>query len=459
MRKGGFASRGARFAASGLVFAWAAGLAGCREFEEHRAGIESMYAAGRYDEVARTLDDPKVHELYGSKSELLWKLDRGATALALGQNDQAIDLLEQAEKTIELQREQSTGDVAASWILNDAAAKYIAEPYEDMYVNVVKIMAQFAAGRIDGGASVEARRLAFKSDILREQYVKYEDAIQKQDPKLAHAASSSGSGLVGVTEKGRFVESTLGTYLAAMAFMESGNLELQEVAARRLQDSIRLEQSVIGPVKAEDFSKLESLRPRDVNVLVVALCGRAPTKYARRVGPIPLGTVPIYFELPYLRVTRSRVARAHLEVEGSAQRVPLAFVEDMSLVAEENHKRMLPLIYARTFLRVAIKAGASATATEVLRKSGRSQDTKTFAQVGGVVAGLIIMYATERADVRCWAMLPGQAHVAATLLPAGEHRVRVVYEGVAGGTIHASEWKALRAEDGGLSTIVTSYWD
>ncbi len=434
-------------------------LAGCREFQQHREGIARLHAAGRYDEVARELDDPKIHAMYGSKSETLWKLDRGSTALALGQNDQAIDLLEQAERTIEVQREKSFGDEAGSWILNDTVSTYIAEPYEDVYVNVIKLMAQLAAGRIDGGATVEARRLGSKSDLLREQYLKYEDALEKKDSPLARSAMRSGSSLVAVNDKGRFIESTLGTYLAAITFMKSGDTDLQEVAARRLQDSIRLQQRVIGPVRGEDFSALESMRPRDVNVLAVALSGRGPTKYAQRIGPIPLGTVPIYMELPYLRVNRSQAAGAHLEVEGTNQRIPLALVEDLGLVAEENHKRMLPLIYTRTFLRVAIKAGASAVATEGLRKSGRSRDSRELAQIGGVIAGLIIMYATEQADLRCWAMLPGEARVATARLPAGEQRVRVVYEAVGGGTIFAGQWRTIRVADDGLATIVSHYWD
>src|SRR5215471_9077402 len=168
-----------RLAVSGLIGLLVA-LAGCRAFADHRANLEGMFAAGRYDEAARLLDDPQVHGMYGEKSELLWKLDRGSVALAMGEDDKAIALLNEAEDQIEVQREKSAADVLGQWAINDTAAKYIAEPYEDMYVNVIKILAQLEAGRIDGGATVEARRMAGKADMLRDRWLKYEQAVNNK---------------------------------------------------------------------------------------------------------------------------------------------------------------------------------------------------------------------------------------------------------------------------------------
>src|SRR5687768_5304909 len=142
-------------------------LGGCREFAEHRAGLESLHTSGNFIAAAATLDDPKVKAQYGEKNLLLWTLDRGALALACDEQDRAIELLEDAERTIEMQREKSAGDVIGQWTINDTASKYVAEPYEDMYVNVLKLLAQLEAGRVQGGATVEARRAASKADMLR----------------------------------------------------------------------------------------------------------------------------------------------------------------------------------------------------------------------------------------------------------------------------------------------------
>lgn len=439
----------------GVAIAW---TAGCNSsFSRHRDQLRALHAAGMYDRAAAEMDDPKVRRLYGAKNDLLWKLDRGAVALALDDNDRTIDLLNEAEATIEVQQRQSLGDVIGQWAINDAAAKYVAEPYEDMYLNVLKLLAQLEAGRIQGGATVEARRMAGKADRLRDLYLKYEDAIESRG---TGAAGSAPSRVVSVNEAGEFIESPLGTFLTAVTFMKSGEREFQRVAARRLLDSIRLQQGLIGPVNAEEFEGLEELGNDEVNVLVVALSGRGPTKYPERVGPIPLGTVPIYFELPQLRTHPSEVASARLEIDsGGAAEAPvsLALVEDLSAVATENHRRMLPLIYQRTLIRYMIKAGISVALTEAGRRKSSDRD-QGLVQLAGVLAGLVVLGATEEADLRAWIFLPGQARVGLTKLPPGRHRVRVVYEGFGGRPVYTTDWQEIDVSESGLATVVTHYW-
>jgi uncharacterized protein len=457
-------------------------LGGCRQFQDHRVSLASLHAAGRYDQAAAILDDPATQRAYGDRNEVLWHLDRGAIALALGDLDQAIELLETAEHIAEVQREKSGGDILAQWTLNDSAAKYIAQPYEDMYINVLKLLAQLRAGRLDGGATVEARRLASKADFLRDMYLKYEEALEQEHSTRVASRTSMGASHGGGTSRtrvagsatqggitavnpGEFLESPLGTFLSAVTFMKSGDYEFQRVAARRLLDSLQLQRGLVGPVREEDFAGLEDLDPAAVNVLVVALSGRGPTKYAHSVGPIPLGTVPIYFELPYLRVHPSEVAAARIEVEGFGSehsphyRERLKLVEDMSLVAAENHRRMLPLIHKRTLLRYAMKATASVVATELARKRVHDRD-QGIIQITGVLLGLMAIAATEQADLRAWVFLPGQARVGLLKLPPGEHRVRIVYESALGSAVYATAWETVHVQDGreALTSVVTHYW-
>lgn len=459
-------------------------LAGCRGFQNHRADLETVAAAGRHDQAAVMLDNPEIRDLYAGKSDVLWKLDRGAVALYLGDPSTAVALLDDAERQIETRREKTFGDNVTSWTLNDAAAAYVAEPYEDIYVNVLKLLAQLSAGNLDGGASVEARRLGPKADRLRDEYLEYRDRIEKESDERVRRAADSG-GLVVVNEEGEFIESPLGTYLAAITFMKIGEPEYQRVAGKRLLSSIRLQEGLLGPVREEDFAGIDEASPSSVGVLVVALSGRGPTKYAESVGPIALGTVPVYFELPRLMVHPSVVAGARIEVRtpapetaaASAEESPtrgttgaspavaerpperterLAFIEDLSAVAAENHRRMLPLIHARTLIRAAIKAGISVTATEVARR-GASDKDQGLVQVAGVLAGLIYMGATEKADVRCWMFLPGQAHVGTLDLPPGSHEVRVVYESASGSVASATPWQPIEVAPGGLTSVVTYY--
>ncbi len=449
------------------------GLAGCRGFENHRAHLEALAEQGQYDQAAALLDDPETQSKYGQRSDLLWKLDRGAVALYARDPDTAVSLLDGAERQIDLKREKSGRDQLASWTVNDGAAEYVAEPYEDIYLNVLKLLAHLSAGRLEGGATVEARRLGSKTDRLRDIYLKYEDQLEAESRGLPRTRES----LAATNRDLDFIESTLGTYLAAIAFMKSGDTNYQSVAGRRLISSIQLQEGLIGPVRAEDFEGLGERDSASVSVLVVALSGRGPTKYAERFGPVPIGTVPIYFELPRLAVHPSTVTGARVEVRrlsqpagatpegaavgelaanGAPESHSLKLVEDLGAVALANHERTLPLIHTRTMIRVAAKAAASATVTEVARASASDND-QGLVQVVGVLGGLVFMGATEKADLRCWMFLPGQAHVGTLDLPEGEYEARVVYESDGGRAASQTPWQKITVHGSDLTSIVTYF--
>jgi hypothetical protein len=106
-------------------------------FDRHRDSVAALHSQGRYDEIVRQLDEQGVREEYGEKNRLLLWLDRGAAALATGNTRSAIDDLEKAEEYMDIFRTPSAADELGKWLLNDTAAPYFGEAYEDMYVNVL----------------------------------------------------------------------------------------------------------------------------------------------------------------------------------------------------------------------------------------------------------------------------------------------------------------------------------
>ncbi|MCH8271226.1 MAG: hypothetical protein IH985_08475 [Planctomycetes bacterium] len=438
----------------GLSLACAFVLAGCG-MREHRAELGRLHAVGAYERAAELMDQPDIKSWYGKRDRLLWELDRGAIALALDDADTTFEVLESAEQAIERQFDESIGDTLSRWLLSDADTTYMPEPYEAVYVNVLKLLAHLEAGVIQGGATVEARRLSRKSDRLRELYVRQRDALDEKVPGVASDAARRG--WINTNVGGEFIESTLGTYLTAVTFMESGQHEFQRVAGRRLEDSIALQGGLIGEVDAAAFAGLGSMDPDAADVLVVAFAGRGPTKHASRVGPIVIGTVPMYMELPVVDVVPSGVERVWVEVEGGP-RHELAMVEDLARVAYENLERGMPVIYTRTFLRAAAKAGLTAAAAEAARRQASDSD-QVWAQAIVALGGLVTMMVTERADLRSWIFLPGQARVVLVDLPEGQYRLRVVYEDWRGGTVYVTPWREIEVREHGLATIVEHYWD
>ena len=434
-------------------------LGGCvTAFDRHRDDVGSLHAQGRYDTIAQQLDEPKVRSEYGDKHRLLWWLDRGAAALALGDTSVTIENLEKAEEYMDIFRTPSAADELGKWLLNDTAAPYFGEAYEDMYVNVFKLLAQLEAGNVQGGATVEARRMATKADALRDRYLKFKSQVSKQGGAGFDAKASTGN-LVATTEEGQFIESPLGTYLTAVTFMKTGEPAMHEVAARRLLTAIESQQALIGPVEREKFAGLGEMRQDEANVLVVAVSGRGPRKVAKRIGPIPVFEWPVYFELPELVGGEAEAAGARLALDDGTM-VDLALIEDMRSVATANHERQMPLIYARTFLRSSAKAATAFALTKTWESDSKSGSERDVAAVVGTLAGLAFVGLTEKADLRCWELLPAQAHVGMVKLPAGEHTARIEYLSATGGVIYAGPWKTIAAGDrpADLSTLVEHYW-
>lgn len=436
--------------------------------------LEMLHARGEYAQAADFLDGEPVVRAYEAdrrhgKDTVLWELERGATALAMDDPAQAIRLFNNAEERTRYNYERKTGEILSTWVLNDTAPEYLTAAYEDQYVNVLKILAYLKLGEIEGRATAEARRFADKARFLRDFYGRYFKAINAEAAeKLSGSGGGSGGNAVRIEderlrryamadEAPEFIESPLGAYLSAIAFLKTeGEAEAQRSAGRRLLDAIAQQGPLIGAVSAGPFEGLAEAAPRDVNVMTVAFSGRGPTKEKEQFGPVFLWYTSVNIVLPRMVTHPSTVTGAYLETSGG-ERHDLHLVEDMSRVAAENFDREMPGIYNRTIVRVATKAAAVGVATVATDHSVRNQDDSgALAAIIAVRAlGFLYMAASEDADVRGWTMLPGQARVGHFKLAPGVQNVRVVYT-TTGGTTIPQPWREIQASDQafGLTTLV-----
>jgi hypothetical protein len=426
-------------------------------FQNHRDRIDDLADHGRYDEVIAVLESKPGQAFYADRDRLLYYLDLGLARFASGDDAGAIGALTTAEAIMDTRFEENAGDIFAKLVFNDTLSNYLGEPYEDIDCNVFKLLAQLEQGVIRGGATVEARRLAAKVDLLREEFLEVTQKITDDDRAQGRASLAGAPSVVATAEAGEFIASPLGEFLTAVTYMLTGDPSNQAVAARRLLQAIDAQGDLIGRVDPAPFAALETLRPSDANALAVAFAGPGPRKRALRVGPIPIYDTPIYFELPILESPPSETAQVLVVVEredGSTTEAPLHLIEDMARVAQVNHERQLPQVYLRTLLRSAGKSVALTLATQSVHRSDRNDG----AQLAVLLGGLAIMAITEKADLRCSRLLPGQAYVGLLDLKPGTHRITYRFLDHRGGLLYESSPTAITVGDRADEFRTTIEW-
>jgi hypothetical protein len=415
---------------------------GCRSrFERHRDALGVLHARGQYEAAESLLATDDGAALYGPRNELLYRMDRGSVEFAVGDTDEAIVQWNAADDLMAARRTLTADEAVGSFLLNDNARPYLGEPYEDMYLNVFKMLAQLEARNVVGGATVEARRMAIKANQLRDRYARLSEGVFTET-KAPTDLPESAQRILDLDSAGQFIESPLGLLLSVATFLHAGEPDNQRVAARRLQESLRAQGDLVGDIDPDHFLGVGELAPEDAGLIVVAFSGRGPRKEAFRFPPLIIDQVPIYFELPVVRWTPSAATAARLVVTDDAtdarQVVTLDLIENLGRVAEINHSRQLPLIYARTFVRAAAKSTGLAFAARAVEKS--NDDDAGFL---AALAGLGLLATTERADLRAWEFLPGQAHAALLAAPAGEARAHIEWLAPSGEVVYASPQRVI----------------
>jgi len=427
---------------------WAAGCVSA--FDESRVELIRAHDRGNFEQAAQILDEANTEGLYGSKNEILWLLERGAAAAANNDTKLTLSALNRAEQQTEIFFEQSASDIAGQWLIGERASRYITRAYENQYINVIKMLAHFQAGTIENGPTIEARRMASKANRMRDKFADILDEIRDKGIEAEYTLSDPGT----------FIESPLGVYLSAIAFRENGEPDMASTALTRLRSAASAQ---AGLGISGDTSYVDALAEIDAaqqDALFIAVGGVGPRLSRESVGPIFIYLTPIYFELPQIEPGGSRATRALVEFEepgGSTRSVELSLIEDLSAVAEANFQQELPVVHARTYIRALTKSGLFTAGGIALQNSDASNEAKAAGLLFSLIGGLVYLSATEKADVRCWSMLPGVAWAGVLDLPEGEHKARIVFLSPGGQRLHVGEWSTVRGSAHGLDSVI-EYW-
>jgi hypothetical protein len=418
----------------------------CASQAEAYVDADRGVGAGAYDAALGTIE--KRHRAkkppYQPKNAVLFYLDKGILEHYAGDYAASSASLQEGERLIELNYTKSVSQEAASYVVNDNTRDYAGEDYEDIYINVFNALNYYHRGDLEG-AMVEIRRSGEKLRFLGTKYEADNRKVRE------YAAKNRAGNLSYSRELVRLDNSALARYLGALFYRGEG---LRDDARIDLEELRRVYAEAPGiypqplPASLED----ELLVPRGKGRLnVIGFAGLSPVK-EEMVEIVPL---PFDFpnniaklSLPKMAERPSAVTRIEVAVE-TGETFELELLEDMGLVARETFKAREGLIFAKTLVRIAVKAALAAAAT------GAASDQ------GGGLMGLLMgvgtsiaVNASEQADIRMSRYFPRYAFTGGLNLDPGVYTITVNYYGP-GGLVQSLVRPGVPVEAGKLNLVET----
>jgi hypothetical protein len=428
-------------------------LSGCGSSGNRYLLVDKSLLASDYrtaDAVIR-----KAEEEYGTKSRVLYGMDRGMTLQLAGDYQQSNEVLEQAEEEVDRLYTRSIRTESLAFMTNDNSLPYEGEPYEQVMINVLKALNYACLNRWED-ALVEARRIDHRLNVLTDRT---KDKAAYRDDGFARYLSgilyeSSGD----LNNAFIAYRKAYETFEASRAWSKTGVPSQLRADLLRTADALHLSQ---------EFTDYQRLFPETVwqsveeqrqlaQVLVISYNGRAPRKEDQFLDlPISMDALQLVLlnraftsgNRQQHRATDSvlyglngRVVRVALpRIVPQKTQVP---VDTVSLIPENGTPVIVRTELAQNVTALADKALSERIAGIAVKAVARAAFKYTLAEgatrgaqhaVGGdagpwvgLAVGLLtkgFAVASEESDKRSWRTLPDEIHLARTWVAPGAYRV------------------------------------
>jgi hypothetical protein len=419
-------------------------FSGCHSYmlDDAQNDLRKTFANGDYTKSAELLNEFEDNQLYRSKDEVLWNLENGMVHHFEGNYDSSTVFLSKAENAIEDNYTKSVSRGFLSLIANDNKLAYDGEPYEDIYLNAFKAL-NFIHKKDWEGALVETRRMAYKMERLDIRIKGLAEAFAKTDTT---GKVDWGSGEI------NFQNSAMSHYLATILYAKSGKVDDSRIEFMKLGTAFK-EQAELSGYSPFDVKVMENIQnPNSYNLLITGFTGQAPIKKQvdiRLINDLTDGRY-VKFSFPGIELYPTHVHRVRAIIN-NGETMDLHLIEEMDLVAKEVYRAKEPVIYARALLRALVKAGG----TNLLQRAAEEKS-----DAAGMITGILsILYkeASEKADLRGWQTLPGQAWMNVVKLPPGTHTVRLEYLSSSGSVLYFDEYEVEMQQNASLELVESIY--
>ena len=390
---------------------------------------------------------------YGSKSVVLYGMDRGMTLQLAGDYKKSNAVLEQAEDEVDRLYTRRIRTETAAFLTNDNLLPYEGDPYEQVLINVLKAINYVMLGAWED-ALVEARRIDHKLNVLWDR----------------------------TPDKNAYRDDGFARYLTGILYESTGDLNNAFIAYRRAYEAFEASHSWLhlsaptqlradllrtadGMHLSQEFMEYQRLFPdatwessektqRLAQVVVISYNGRAPRKEDQFLDvPISLDALQLVLlnrgfsqsnrqnnrvadsvlyglngrvvrvALPRLVLQQTQVKNDPVTLTsdtGIQVNARTEVVQSVTALAEKTLSERLPGITVKALARATVKFSlAEGAARGAQQAAGKDAGPWVGLAVGLLAHGLAV--GSEEADKRSWETLPDEIHLARLWVTPGQY--------------------------------------
>ena len=369
----------------------------------------------------------KKDKLYTKRDNVLYYLDSGMLSYYEDDYMGAIDKLSKAEQYISDYYTKSITQNIAGFLTNDTAIEYPGEDYEDIYINLIKTIAYYKAGKWEEGFH-ELNAYRTKTNKLKQKH-------QADIERAKDLAKISDEPPVNVN----FYDSALAEYLFLLYYRTLRDTNLVNYSERMIKDIFRNSPDIYDFNIPTTINKETSVKSSDTYVNFVILSGTSAQKIEKK----EIYSNELVLSLPELYIPQSEINLISVILTekntNKAYELPLEKIEDIGNIEKDIFKTRSKLIYYKSVARSITKAGGTlgtGIAGDVLSDS----DNAGLSIVGGLLTAASSKQrdfneSTERADLRHSKYLPGRVDVGGLNVEPGKYSIEIRYYNLAKGKI------------------------
>ena len=357
---------------------------------------------------------------------VIYYLDEGILAHFASRYSESNQSLARAESIIDELYTESISKHITSFIINDNTLPYRGEDFESALVNLFMAMNYVGLGSLED-ALVEARKVDNKLNIFNAQYEDDKKNVYREDAfirflmgVLYEAEGEINDAYISYWKAEDIYKNdyyrnygvSSPVFLIENLLTLSQELDFQE-EFRSIQNEYN-EVLFINPIEKKSQAE----------IFFIHYNGLGPVK-VEAFFPVPMpDNYVAKIAYPEFKRRRYQISKSKIYLENLSTSCSYIFetelMEDIASIAVMNLKNRINRIKIKAIARATAKYLAARQAYEAAKREGGDMLgllVKTTSQVAS--------WASERADIRHWRLLPAEIRVGRILIPPGEYKGRI----------------------------------